>query len=359
MRRGQRRTHAKRSRRAWVATYAATAGLAVVTGSGLLARLPPAGPGWFVQTAGVVLPIVGPLTLPAAVAMGVAARRGKRFGGGVCTVALAALFAGWAMRTESVPAAAPSAETLRVVSLNVAEGRNGREGPIADYVEALDADLILLQEAGVSWGPYAPVAGRLLALGGYTIETDSAAGPESAGRQVMLSKWPVVSYESGFLAAEEPKSGVYGRTVVDWNGTEVVVYNVHLRAFNPDVGWSRERMLDPAVWAQTPENLRAFYAEQAVEAEALLRRVEAESRPVIVAGDFNAAPDQWSRALLARALRETTGRWMPGATRPDGLALVNVDGILVSREWARADVSIGPPGFSDHRAVTAALALER
>ena len=359
MRRRQRRAQTKRSRRLWGLAYVAATGFVGVAASALLARQPPAGPGWWVQTTGVLLPILGPLSLPAAIGLGVAARRGKRFGGGMFAVALGAIFLAWAARTDAPPRAPAGADALRIVTLNVAETHSGREGLVADYVEALDADLVLFQEAEEDWGPYALVAGRILALGDYELRTDSSEGLDDAGRQVMLSKLPVLAYESGFLAAQERRSGVYGRMEVDWKGTRVAVYNVHLRAFNPEEGWSRERMLDPAVWAETPENLRAFYAEQAVESEALLERIEAETIPVIVAGDFNASPEQWSRTLLSRSLREVTGRWRPSATRPDGLPLVNVDGILVSHAWAVADASVGPRGFSDHRAVTAALALER
>ena len=357
MRRRQRRAQTKQGRRLWRAAYVLTAAVAFLVGSGLAARLPPAGPGWWVQTAAVLLPVLGPASGLLAAALGVAAWRGKRFGGGVSASILAALFALWAFRTGAAPSAPAAADSLRLVTLNVAEADNGREGLITDYVEALDADLVLLQEAEVDWGPYAIAAARILTLGGYVLETDSTAGPDDAGRQVVLSKLPVVSYESGFLAAEESRSGVYARLVADWQGTEIAVYNVHFRAFNPDVGWSRERMLDPAVWAETPANLRAFYDEQALEAEALARRVRDETIPVIVAGDFNAAPDQWSRALLSRSLTEVTGRWLPAWTRPDRVSLVNVDGILVSHHWSVAEAAVGPQGFSDHRAVTAALAL--
>ncbi|MGB3541600.1 endonuclease/exonuclease/phosphatase family protein [Rubrivirga sp.] len=241
-----------------------------------------------------------------------------------------------------------------MVTLNVG-ATNPREGAVVAYVEQLDADVIVFQEAGVSFAPYAPVVARVLASGRYTVHVDSTAGTDGAGRQVTLSRLPVVSYESGYLAAPEPRSGVYGRTVVQWEGQEVAVYNVHLRPFNPEVGWSWERTLDPAIWAETPGNLRDFFAEHAIEADALARRIEGETVPVIVAGDFNASPDQWSRATLSSTLREVTGRWLPAATRPDETPVVNVDGILVSRDWAVTEASVGPSGLSDHRAVTAAL----
>ena len=349
-RRRGKRAGARRRRRAWAAVYAATAGAVAVGGSGLVGRWSPPSPEWWPQLAALALPVLGPLALPAAVAVGAATARSRRFGGGLCTVALAALFAGWALRT-SAPAVVASGP-FRVLTLNVG-GVYNTEGQVADYVERVRPDVVLLQEAGLSWAPYAPAAARIAALDGYTPYKTEDGG----GRQVTLSRLPVRAYESGYLGAAEDHAGVYSRTVVVWGGAEVAVYNVHLRPFNPKVGWSLGRALSPSVWRETPGNLRDFFAEQAVEAEALARRVRAETGPTVVAGDFNATPDQWSRGVLSQSLREVTGRWRWGATRPDGAPLVNVDGILVSPDWGVASYEIGPPGLSDHRAVSAQLGL--
>ena len=323
-------------------------------GSGLLARWSPPSSDWWPQVAAAALPVLGPLALPAAVALGAVSARSRRFGGGLCTVALAAVFAGWAFRTSASPSV--SAGPLRVMTLNIG-GVWQSEGRLADYVERTQPDVVLLQEAGAKGRLYAPAAARLGTLDGYTLFTEGGLDGEGGGRQVMASRLPVRSYESGYLASAEPRAGVYSRAVVDVGDTEVVIYNVHLRPFNPEVGWSVRRMLSPSVWVETPANLRDFFAEQAVEAEALARRVEAETRPVVVAGDFNAAPDQWSRAVLQRRLREVTGRWLPAATRPDGTPVFNVDGILVGPGWGVAEAEIGPAGLSDHRAVSADLGL--
>lgn len=353
--------------------YTASVAMVALGGSGLLARWSPPATDWWLQVPAVTLPLLGPLALPAALAVGAEWARNRRFGMGLCTVALAAVFTGWALRTSAPPTAvSDQPDRLRVMTLNAGDSA-GREGTVADYVERRGPDIVVLQEAGANWGPYAailkeagitgaayaPVAARVASVGGYTVLTDTTAGSVETSRQVTLTRLPVVSHTSGFLGAAEPRAGVYSRTVVRWGGGEVAVYNVHLRAFNPQVGWSWERAIDPDVWIQTPENLRRFFAEQAVEAEALAQMVERETRPVIVAGDFNAAADQWNRAVLTRTLREVTGRWLPGATRPDTTPAVNVDGVLVGSEWAVGEVEIGPAGLSDHRAIFASLALRR
>ena len=326
-------------------------------GSGLSARWGPPGGDWWPQVSALGLPVVGPLALPASAAMAVVAIRGRRFGAGLCAFGLAALFAGWALRTSSPASAPEGAPTFSVTTLNVGAS-SLREGEVTAFVERESPDVLLLQEAGAAGRPYAPVVGRVATLDGYEVYVDPVvAETGNPGRQVTVSRLPVVSYESGPLGTDELTAGVYSRAVVEWSGGLVVVYNVHLRAYNPEVGWSWRRALSPAVWAETPGRLRDFLDEQAIEAEALARMVAAESLPTVVAGDFNSGADQWSRAVLARSLRETTGRWLPNATRPDDQPLVNVDGILVSPAWALARAHVGPGGLSDHRPVSASLSL--
>ncbi len=359
-----RRARLKRRRRkaTWrrwgrAALYGSGVVTALTGGIGLLARWSSPTAEWVPQAVAPALPVVGPLSLPLAAAVGAVAVRKRSTVGGVATLLLAAFFAAWATRTSAPPHA--DRGPLRVMTLNLGESSR-REAAIEDYVVRTRPDLVLLQEGAVNYGPYAPAIGRLLALGGYTVHTDTSGGIRGVPgprRQVMLSRLPVLQFEAGFLGAAEVHGGVYSRALVAWEGTEVAVYNVHLRPFNPRAGWSAERMADPAVWAETPANLGAFFVEHAVEGEALARRVAAETVPVIVGGDFNASPDQWGRALLTRELREVTGRWLPGATRPDGVPLVNVDGIQVSGAWAVADAEVGPSGLSDHRPVSASLAL--
>lgn len=355
-RRRIRRRHARRRRRLWRAGYVATAVGALVVASALAARWSAPSSGWWPQVAAAALPLLGPLTLPAALGFGVAAARTRRFGAGVCAVALSALFAGWALRTSPPTQAGEQGQSFRVMTLNAGDAW-GREGLVESYIVESEPDLILLQEAGVKGGPLAPAVARIMALAEYYVLVDSETSGEGAGRQVTLSRLPVISYTAGRLGSDEPEAGVYSRTVVRWDGTDVAVYNIHLRPFNPAVGWSWQRAMSPAVWAETPGNLRTVFGEQAAEADVLARLVAAETRPVIVAGDFNSTPDQWPRAVLARTLREAVGRWRPAATRPDRWPAVNVDGVLVSPELTVARAGVGPAGLSDHRALWVTLQL--
>ena len=352
-RRRSNRAALRRRRLAWGAAYATTTAALAVGVSGLLARTTTPVVDWVPQVAAAALPYVGPLMAPGATVLGIAAVRSRRPSAAALAVLCAALFVAWASRSPSPPSTADG--RLRIMSLNVGHSY-GREGAIADYVASVDPDIVLFQEAG----PHDPAVGRVLSLDGYGIHVDTTAvGAGRISRQVLVSRVPVRSYESGPLGSLDMHSGVYARAVVDVDGSDVAVYNVHLRPFNPEARWSWKRIVSPAVWAETPANLRAYFAEQAAEVEALAAMIESDPLPVVVGGDFNATPDQWTRTRLSHTLRETTGRWRPGATRPSSLPLANIDGILVGPEWAVAEAGVGRGGLSDHRPVIAAVSLRR
>ena len=353
----RRRDRAARRRRRWLwaLAYASAAALVATGALGLLARVSSPASDWVPQVAALALPVVGPLALVAAAGFGALAARTRRPAVALCAALCGAVFLGWAARAPDVGDAPPRAgagAVLRLVTLNLGAS-DGREGEVARYVAESDADVVVLQEAEAAGRPYRDAVARI-ALDGYRafVEPD-----DDLGRQVVLSRLPVVSHQAGHLGDRGAHAGVYSRTVVRLGGREVAVYNVHLRPFNPSVGWSWSRAFRPSVWAETPANLRAFFAGQSAEAAALAALVAAEDRPTVVAGDFNATPDQWSRSRLAPWVRETTGRWRPGATAPSGTPVANVDGVLAGPEWEVRSAEVGPDGLSDHRPVRAVLAL--
>ena len=347
---------ARRRRRAlWALAYASAAALVATGGLGLLARVSSPASDWVPQVAALALPVVGPLTLVVAVALGALAARTRRPAVALCAALCGAVFVGWAARAPDVgdaPRQAGPDAVLRLVTLNLGAS-DGREGEVARYVAESDADVVVLQEAGAAGRPYRAAVARI-ALDGYEPFAESGT---DLGRQVVLSRLPVVSHQAGHLGDRGDHSGVYSRTVLRLGRREVAVYNVHLQPFNPDAGWSWGRAFSPSVWAETPANLRSFLAAQSAEAAALAALVAAEGRPTVVAGDFNATPDQWSRSRLAPWVRETTGRWRPDATAPSGAPVANVDGVLAGPEWRVLSSEVGPDGLSDHRPVRAVLAL--
>ncbi|MDT0631219.1 endonuclease/exonuclease/phosphatase family protein [Rubrivirga litoralis] len=371
LRRDRRITAQRRRalRRRWagrlgVGGAAALAALAAVGASARWVR--PAG-GWVPQVAALLLPALGPALGLSAVAAGAVAVRSRRPVWGVGAVALAAAAAAVWVRHPAPPPAPGGAEGLRVMTLNV--GRTSSEAAyrVADYVQRTEPDVVFLQEAdarsivvdGQRLRIYHPTIEAILSSGAYRVgggvDTLVARERGPANRQVFLTRLPVLAHEAGELGPPNTEPSVYARAEVSWRGRRVALYNVHLRPFNPAAEWSFRRMVNPAVWAETPGRLREFFAVQGEEAERLAALIEADPLPVVVAGDFNATADQWSRARLARHTREVLGRRPWAATRPDSVPVAPIDGVLVGAGWSVRAASVGPPGLSDHRAVSAEL----
>ena len=369
-RRGQRieaRHRRDRRRRAagW-AGWTAAAALVATAAVGLSARSVRPGTTWIPQVAAVGLPVLGPaLALAALVAGGVAART-RRPSAAAGALLLAVAAGAVLFRNAAPPPGGAEGDGLRVVTLNAGQWSAESNYRLAEYLQAADPHVVALQETDVRsvlrdgqraqvLGPAAMVLQRegYVAAGGVAGQVADQRGP--ANRQVVYTKLPVVEHAAAELGPSDTDPSVYARVVVEWRGQRVAVYNVHLRPFNPTAGWSLARALSPRVWAETPGQLRAYFGVQTEEAERLASLVAAEPHPFVVVGDFNATPDQWGRAFLAAHADEVFGRSLWAATRPDGVPLAAIDGILVGAGWGVTDAEVGPPGLSDHRALWAEL----
>ena len=345
------------------------AALVATAAAGLSARALRPTDGWVPQIAALALPALPVVLGASAAAAGAFAVRSRRPAAVVGAVALALAAAAVWGRTPTPPAAGGGAGGLRVMTLNA--GRTSAEASlrVAEFVGRTAPDVVLLQEVDVRSvsrdGDRAvllhPTVQAVLGAGAYRVggRVDTTVSDRSgpANRQVVLSRLPVVAHTAGALGPSNTDPSLYARVEVEWAGRRVALYNVHLRPFNPTAGWSLRRALDPAVWAETPARLRSFFAVQAEEAERLAALLDAETLPFVVAGDFNATPDQWSRALLARRAPEALGRRLWAPTRPDAFPVAPIDGVLAGPGWAVRSASVGPPGLSDHRAVSAELVL--
>jgi endonuclease/exonuclease/phosphatase (EEP) superfamily protein YafD len=100
-------------------------------------------------------------------------------------------------------------------------------------------------------------------------------------------------------------------------------------------------------WAPQPQ----WGALHRSQMEAITRVVAAAAPPLIVAGDFNAAP--WSHTMRKLAERANArpvvrGRGLTKTFRPVPGFGLPLDHVLVSREWEVLALEYGPPGGSDH-----------
>jgi endonuclease/exonuclease/phosphatase family metal-dependent hydrolase len=136
--------------------------------------------------------------------------------------------------------------------------------------------------------------------------------------------------------------GVMTRVELEWRGRPFALYVVHFRSYGRSGG---------PLPAQARE-VRADLAARTREARLFRQLLEAETLPFVVAGDFNATPDQWTYAHVAAGLHDALtdeAGWAP--TFPDERPVVQIDAVLASPEWEVVRAEVLPEGLSDHRGV--------
>lgn len=154
----------------------------------------------------------------------------------------------------------------------------------------------------------------------------------------------------------------YTRTLFSWRGRPAVLYNLHLHS----IGRARPWTLVPEEWTSSRRwmtflrTYREGALRRAQQARLIRRRIDRETRPVLVVGDFNSTPHQWAYRHIARGLQNAVGRRVRGwaATFPARRPLVQIDHVLAGPAWQVATARIpanGSADISDHRPVVAHL----
>ena len=119
-----------------------------------------------------------------------------------------------------------------------------------------------------------------------------------------------------------------------------VLYNVHLYTHGARKPWDDPgfSLRHPRSWAVYLARFRDAHLRRAWEADSLRALLDAETRPVLVVGDFNATAHEWPFARIRSArggLTDALGKAGRGwnATYHRDLPLLRIDHVLVSREW--------------------------
>ena len=154
----------------------------------------------------------------------------------------------------------------------------------------------------------------------------------------------------------------YTRTTFRWQGHPVVLYNVHLHTIGRARPWTLvpEKWTSFSRWKTFLHTYREGALRRAQQARLIRRRVQRETHPVLVVGDFNSTPHQWAYWHLAQGLQNAAARRVRGwaATFPAQRPIVQIDHVLASPAWQVTAARIpanGAVGISDHRPVVAYL----
>jgi endonuclease/exonuclease/phosphatase (EEP) superfamily protein YafD len=247
----------------------------------------------------------------------------------IATVSLLAI--GLAVLIPNLAGAASSAPEnaerfLRVATFNVWDKGNIRAKEVESFFAEINADVIVSEEVGSRHEKLLVHLRR--------------AYPQQAGEGGLgiLSKHPVV--DKGWLDGSHElcrlsPTGKWAR--VDVDGRKIDIVGVHMR-----------RPFFPNLQKSGFDKLRRF--------------MTTVTEPVIVAGDFNAAP--WTQKLHAplsttgvKRLNTVKPSWPAQWRNLELLPILPIDNILVSKHLSKIDLRVGPRLGSDHLPVIADIAL--
>ncbi len=350
----------------------------MVVGVGLAAAVLPPRPYWWAQLIAIGLPYVTWVLTALAVVL----LLGRRWGMGALHLVLIGLVVARALPPSRFGGPEPGDGDLALTTFNAPEIGPSREAlgdSVVSFVARTRPDVLVLQDAWV----FAPrrnqsseavqveaVRERL----GYSLEVPARLAGHPGWRENGTGVPVLVRGASGVEVIEQ-EALVVGterdadvslalRTHLRWAGREAVLYNVHLRSFGEEKPWndSRVRLTSPSTWAPYLRRYRSVYAERGAEVDEIAERIEEETLPVVIAGDFNSTADNWSYRRLRRAggvsrrdaFRDGAGlAW--GRTYRSDKPFVRIDFVLADPAFVVTDARTAPVEFSDHRPVSVRL----
>jgi endonuclease/exonuclease/phosphatase (EEP) superfamily protein YafD len=247
-------------------------------------------------------------------------------------VALTACWCFWPAAASYVPKSSPDvlgSPRFTLYSVNAQVGFV--DGPLLQKeIEQHNADVVIIQE-------HNPRTRVLLPALRERYPHIADAMRDDAFGMAILSKFPFAETPAVYPDLGVPLTEPQIRVVLDIEGTHVVVQGVHTL---PPVSFS-------------------YLREQRQLIRALAAWARTETRPVVVAGDFNCTPESMGMGWLRDAgLKEAWSQCGHGrgSTWPVGKGLfslmgVKIDHVLLGNGLNTAEVTLGGDTNSDHRAL--------
>lgn len=235
---------------------------------------------------------------------------------------------------------------LTVITMNVFPRNEDIAGTV-NWLQAQSPDVIFLQDIGRD--------GRLAAFDQLDGDYPFQLRDTSSDGQIIFSRSPIS--DSSTLDLDEDGRTDVQRAVIEWDGTTISLYNVHLdNPLNDDsVG------LPPLT--ELVSNFNDDRRNQQIDA--LMLALVTEPNPHIVAGDFNLSNFSVKYGDIARVLSDAHRQagegfgftWMaPMASRQSLPQLLRLDYVWHSGDLIATDISTGPALGSDHLPVIATIA---
>lgn len=232
---------------------------------------------------------------------------------------------------------------LKVATFNMLVS-NTNTAAIENWLNTLDADIVFMQEVSATYADN----GIQAALDKYPHQFTTGETMSN----LILSKFPFESTEPFYLADEQIAQFTQQRAVITVSERQIALYSIHLNV--PFGAGPRFRMAGLSTISSYDSTVR----DQ--QLATLLTRLNAETMPYLVGGDFNISSQSPTYMSLLSELNDAyfnagSGFGFTWPTRPfPGLRL---DYLFYSYSFSPVGAEVGPYLGSDHYPVIARLNL--
>ncbi len=247
---------------------------------------------------------------------------------------------------------------VRLMTYNVKAFLNiqqtGGLARVAWEVRQHDPDVVVMQDAGDNDATTTKLSEQFLPL---------VQGRQfyAFGQFIVASRLPMRDCTHGYVSFFK-ETHTYVHCVITAYGKDIDLYTVHLLSPRDGLNALREKS-----WAGSASWTRSFQA-RLIQSHALREHLaqRSQSRPVIMAGDFN-APERSLvlRPLLQAGLRDAFSAaglgygYTHGHSLRPGWSINRIDHILVSDDLGVEHCDVGGKEASEHRPVIADLLIHR
>lgn len=270
---------------------------------------------------------------------------------------------GYEWRGSTAEHFAETREPSRLTALTYNRGENANHS-LQPFKNLTKPDIIAFQEAPGRAAGY-------LAAPNYEEFKDA----KSVGEHTFLSRYPILSADSVHLGPGIKDNTPAARFVIDFNGRQVVVYSVHFITVRDTLTYYRRGAFLYGILGLVPgtsfhskmKDSQQMWLERIRTANALKQKIDSETLPTLVLGDFNAPAGGYVQRLLTRGFQDThqaagsgCGYSFPGTTRNPlsrGGPWVRIDYILASKDWKIIGSVTEESRPSQHRAVATTMSL--
>lgn len=249
-------------------------------------------------------------------------------------------------------AALPTGQVLRVMTFNI-WAQNPDTSDIERYIRQVNPDIVALQESTAKYAQ----EGIATLRGQYPYQANIGY----MWGNLILSRYPILSEEKIPQASQRTYSDQQRITVKVGDQT-IALYNIHLSY--PLLG--RTRIQSPLWFIESAS--RYDDKPRNEQLQMLLKRLESETLPMIVMGDFNMSDQSPTYQTIAARLNDSWKEqgWGLGASWPNarkaGLPafvppLIRIDYIWHSNAFRVVEIKQGIALGSDHIPLIATLEL--